>query len=41
MVNVLWALFNLLVAYLIVERVGKFEIRQTKCLCSRSPSALP
>ena len=30
MVNVLWALFNLLVAYLIVERVGKFEIRQTK-----------
>ena len=32
MVNVLWALFNLLVAYLIVERVGKFEIRQTKSL---------
>jgi hypothetical protein len=29
-VNALWAMFNLLVAYLLVERVGKFELRQTK-----------
>ena len=29
-VNVLWGAFNLLVAYLLLCRVGKFEMRQTK-----------
>jgi hypothetical protein len=30
MVNVLWGMFNLLVAYLLLCRTGKFELRQTK-----------
>ena|ERR1700722_5857572 len=30
-VNVLWALFNLLVGYLLVCRVGKFELRDSRC----------
>ena len=29
-VNVLWAMFNLLVAYLLLLRTGKFELRQAK-----------
>ena len=29
MVNVLWGLFNLAVGYLLVCRVGKFELRKT------------
>ena len=29
-VNVLWGLFNLLVAYLLLCRVGKFDLRETK-----------
>ena len=29
-VNVLWGMFNLVVAYLLVVRVGRFELRQTK-----------
>jgi hypothetical protein len=29
-VNVLWAAFNAVVAYLLVVRVGRFELRQTK-----------
>jgi hypothetical protein len=29
-VNVLWGLFNLLVAYLLLCRVGKFELRSTR-----------
>jgi len=29
-VNVLWGMFNLIVAYLLVARVGRFELRQTK-----------
>ena len=29
-VNVLWGFFNLAVAYLLVVRVGRFELRQTK-----------
>jgi hypothetical protein len=29
-VNVLWGMFNLLVAYLLVCRTGKFELRQTR-----------
>lgn len=29
-VNVLWATFNLLVAYLLLRRTGNFELRQTK-----------
>jgi hypothetical protein len=28
--NVLWGLFNLTVAYVLVARVGRFELRQTK-----------
>src|SRR6202050_636469 len=28
-VNVLWGLFNLVVGYVLVARVGKFELRQT------------
>jgi len=31
-VNVLWGAFNLVVAYLLVCRVGRFELRQTKCV---------
>ena len=30
MVNVLWGMFNLAVAYVLVARVGRFELRQTK-----------
>ena len=29
-VNVLWGMFNLVVAYILVARVGRFELRQTK-----------
>jgi hypothetical protein len=29
-VNTLWAMFNLLVAYLLLCRTGNFELRQTK-----------
>jgi hypothetical protein len=29
-VNVLWGIFNLVVAYILVARVGRFELRQTK-----------
>ena len=29
-VNVLWGMFNLAVAYLLVARVGRFELRQTR-----------
>lgn len=29
-VNVLWGMFNLVVAYLLLARVGRFELRQTK-----------
>jgi hypothetical protein len=28
-VNVLWGLFNLVIGYLLVARVGKFELRRT------------
>jgi len=30
MVNVLWGAFNLFMGYLLVCRVGTFELRQTK-----------
>jgi hypothetical protein len=30
MVNVLWAAFNLLLAYLLICRTGNFELRQTR-----------
>ena len=30
LVNVLWGMFNLVVAYVLVARVGRFELRQTK-----------
>src|ERR1700722_7307993 len=30
MVNVLWGSFNLLVAYLLIARVGRFDLRQSK-----------
>ncbi|MGZ7065422.1 MAG: hypothetical protein ACXVI6_03610, partial [Candidatus Aminicenantales bacterium] len=29
-VNVLWGLFNLAIGYLLVCRVGKFELRNTR-----------
>jgi hypothetical protein len=29
-VNVLWGMFNLAVAYILVARVGRFELRQTR-----------
>ena len=29
-VNVLWGMFNVIVAYLLLARVGRFELRQTK-----------
>jgi hypothetical protein len=29
-VNVLWGMFNLAVAYVLVARVGRFELRQTR-----------
>ena len=30
MVNVLWGMFNLVVSYVLVVRVGRFDLRQTK-----------
>lgn len=30
MVNVLWGSFNLVIAYLLIYRVGKFDIRRTR-----------
>src|SRR5208337_4798821 len=30
LVNVLWGMFNLAVAYFLIARVGRFELRQTK-----------
>ena len=30
MVNVLWGMFNLVLAYVLVARVGRFDLRQTK-----------
>lgn len=30
MVNVLWGMFNLVVAYVLVVRVGRFDVRQTR-----------
>jgi hypothetical protein len=30
MVNVLWGLFNLAIGYLLVCRVGNFELRKTR-----------
>ena len=30
MVNVLWGMFNLVVAYVLVARVGRFDLRQTR-----------
>ena len=29
-INVLWGMFNLVVAYVLVARVGRFELRQTR-----------
>jgi hypothetical protein len=29
-INVLWGAFNLVVAYLLVARVGRFDLRQTR-----------
>jgi hypothetical protein len=29
-VNVLWGMFNLVVAYILLARVGRFELRQTR-----------
>jgi hypothetical protein len=29
-VNVLWGMFNLAVAYILLARVGRFELRQTR-----------
>jgi uncharacterized PurR-regulated membrane protein YhhQ (DUF165 family) len=29
-VNVLWGIFNLVVAYILLARVGRFELRDTK-----------
>ena len=30
MVNVLWGMFNLIVGYVLVLRIGRFDLRQTK-----------
>jgi hypothetical protein len=30
MVNVLWGMFNLVVGYVLVARVGRFDLRQTR-----------
>ncbi|MCL2645560.1 MAG: hypothetical protein FWD61_00980 [Phycisphaerales bacterium] len=30
MVNVLWGMFNLMVGYVLVVRIGRFDLRQTK-----------
>ncbi len=30
LVNVLWGMFNLAVAYVLVARIGRFELRQTR-----------
>ncbi len=29
-INVLWGMFNLVVAYILLARVGRFELRQTR-----------
>jgi hypothetical protein len=29
-VNVLWGMFNLVVAYILIVRIGRFELRQTR-----------
>jgi hypothetical protein len=29
-INVLWGMFNLIVAYILVARVGRFDLRQTR-----------
>ncbi len=34
MVNVLWGMFNLVVGYVLVARVGRFDLRQTKHVSS-------
>jgi hypothetical protein len=39
-VNVLWGAFNLVVAYLLVCRVGRFELRQTRCVAMLGLGAL-
>ena len=30
MINVLWGMFNLVVAYVLIARVGRFELRKTR-----------
>jgi hypothetical protein len=30
MVNVMWGMFNLVIGYVLVVRVGRFDLRQTK-----------
>jgi hypothetical protein len=39
-VNVLWGAFNLLVAYLLILRVGNFDLRQTKHVAPLALAAL-
>jgi len=34
LVNVLWGAFNLAIAYLLICRVGRFEVRQTRHVLS-------
>jgi len=39
-VNVLWGMFNLVVAYVLVARVGRFELRQTSHMVALGLGAL-
>lgn len=39
-VNVLWGSFNLAIAYLLLVRVGKFELRQTAPVVTAAVGAL-
>ena len=39
-VNVLWGLFNLAIGYLLVCRVGSFDLRRTRSTSCRSQSGI-
>ncbi len=39
-INVLWGSFNLVIAYLLLCRVGKFDLRQTKPVVTAGIGAL-
>jgi hypothetical protein len=40
LVNVLWGMFNLVVGYVLVARVGRFDLRKTKHVVVLGPGIL-